>query len=175
MTQPPPPFQPDSNVDHAWHDGYNLGLGHGAASVPRPTHPVVWVVTGAVGALAIAGAMFGAVTLIGKANAPTVFTMTGTMSLDSSDSSSTGSGCVGDGGYDDIHSGTEVKVTNGDGKTVATGRLESGDRSSGECVLPFTIKGVPAGSEFYEVEVSHRGGLTYSEAEAREPLFFSLG
>ncbi|MFE4501722.1 hypothetical protein ACFRFQ_17865 [Rhodococcus sp. NPDC056743] len=175
MTQPQPPFQPDSNIDHAWHDGYNLGVNHGIALAPKRTHPLIWVLVGAVGTMAVGGFIAGAIALVNKTTKPGSFAITGTMSLSSSDAQRIGSGCVGDGGYDDIRPGAEVKVTDEAGKTLATGRLEGGETSNGECVLPFTVSGVPAGSTFYQVEISHRGGLTYSEAEAREPLAFSLG
>jgi hypothetical protein len=76
----------------------------------------------------------------------------------------TGSGL----GYDDIHEGTSVTVRDESGKTVAIGRLQRGDCSGGGCVYPFVVEDVPVGSKFYEVEVSHRGGVTFSRQDLDE-------
>lgn len=105
------------------------------------------------------------------------FTMTGLLSLSSSDARSTGSpdGCAGDGGYDDIRGGALVTVQDSSGKIVGTGALDSGYDSGIICVFSFRVADVPDDSDFYSVEVSHRGGLTYTNAEAREMLSFSLG
>lgn len=68
------------------------------------------------------------------------------------------------GGYDDIDRGAQVRVRNGDGKTIAVGSLGRGVQTSGEladCRFPFSVK-VPDDEDFYSIEVSHRGELTYS-------------
>lgn len=73
--------------------------------------------------------------------------------------------CSGSGGYDDLHSGTQVLVKDGAGKVLAKGNLESGKTGANKyCRFEFTIHDVPA-SDFYSVAVSHRGELTYSRDE----------
>jgi hypothetical protein len=76
--------------------------------------------------------------------------------------------CVGDGGYSDIGPGAQVTVTDQKGELIATGTLSMGERGMTNdtwvCRFAFTVPDVP-GADFYTIEVSHRGGLTYSTAE----------
>jgi len=104
------------------------------------------------------------------------------------------SNCYGAGGYDDIDSGTQVMVKNGDGKILATTTLHPGaGQTAGDvladgavtttttydgygssflntvvrCTFPFEVE-VPSGEKFYSVTVGsngHRGTLTYSKAD----------
>jgi hypothetical protein len=74
----------------------------------------------------------------------------------------TGSSCSGSGGYSDIDTGSSVTVYDGSGAVVATGILGSGRAtSSSTCEFAVTVPDVPAGSDFYQVEVSHRGKVTF--------------
>lgn len=83
--------------------------------------------------------------------------------------------CWGKGGYDDIREGAQVVVTDASGATVGIGRLAtgqpsvSGDRAT-KCVFRWEVTGVPDGSSFYAVEVSHRGKLQYSRTEVVNPI-----
>ena len=73
--------------------------------------------------------------------------------------------CQGSGGYSDIRSGVTVTAKDGDGRTLATGRLDPGTRESNtRCVFAFEIRDVPQ-AEFYSFEVGRRGELTYTHAE----------
>ena len=90
--------------------------------------------------------------------------------------------CAGEGGYDDIAVGAPVKVTDADGSIVGRGELDvsllAGFSEAGtptSCELKFTVSGVPAGKGFYSVEVSHRGAVTFDEADLAEPVKLSLG
>ena len=74
------------------------------------------------------------------------------------------SGCSGSGGYDDIDFGTEVVVRDGDGQLLATSMLESGEDDLLGCTFPFEVTDVP-NADFYSIEVSHRGDLSYSHSE----------
>ena len=48
------------------------------------------------------------------------------------------------------------------GAVVATGSLGVGAKVADHiCRFPLTVKGVPA-SDFYSIEISHRGSQTYS-------------
>ncbi|GAA2873688.1 hypothetical protein GCM10010472_33700 [Pseudonocardia halophobica] len=89
---------------------------------------------------------------------------------------SSGSVCSGGGGYSDIHAGTGVTIANAAGAVIATGSLSPGRASSSTtCDFTFTVPDVPAGEDFYQVEVSHRGTLTYTADELRAGLGLSLG
>lgn len=78
--------------------------------------------------------------------------------------------CSGTTGYDDVRAGAQVTVADAKGKTIAVGTLGDGRTdefstdSSGlyreTCVFPLKVTGVPD-SDFYSVEVAHRGELTY--------------
>ena len=79
--------------------------------------------------------------------------------------------CTGSGGYDDIRQGAAVTVYDDAGKVVGTGALDAGryasEDSTAPCLFPVSVAGVPGGSRFYQVEVSHRGKVTVSAAEAK--------
>ena len=87
-------------------------------------------------------------------------------------------GCLPEDGYDDVFTGTQVTVKDGAGKILGTGDLDYDETSPGnteshcEFVFDFTV----SSAAFYEIEVAHRGSLTYSAEELSEgPLRFSLG
>jgi hypothetical protein len=42
-------------------------------------------------------------------------------------------------------------------------------------VFQFAIDGIPAGNNFYSVEISHRGELQYSEDQMRDGIVATLG
>jgi hypothetical protein len=97
------------------------------------------------------------------------FLITGTITLTTSSlyppagaSPGIGSPCVGTGGFSDIQTGTDVTVTDEASRIVGIGHIVSSSRVNiVVCSLRFTVPGVPE-RPFYKVEVSHRGGLTYS-------------
>lgn len=76
--------------------------------------------------------------------------------------------CTGGGGFDDIRNGASVVVRDQTGVTIATGNIGPGKPDpafpSVTCVFPFTVLDVPQVA-FYEIEVSHRGGVSFSHAE----------
>lgn len=65
-------------------------------------------------------------------------------------------------GYDDIYVGSEMRIVDGAGETLAVGAID-GERSS--CLFTFRIENVPIGEKFYEIRITHRGGPTYTEEE----------
>jgi hypothetical protein len=102
---------------------------------------------------------------------PTTRTITGTLSLARSDAHwleiDHDVVCTsGKGGYDDIRPGAGVVVRDASGTVIGKSELLEGAAPDGEsrCYFPFGVD-VPTDVAFYEVEVSHRGGLTYSNAE----------
>jgi hypothetical protein len=92
--------------------------------------------------------------------------ITGTMALVNSGfiTRADGQGCEGTSGYDDIDQGTQVTVTDGGGKTLGVGALGIGRSESEICTFEFSIPNV-ADADFYKIEVSHRGELSYSKQE----------
>jgi len=94
--------------------------------------------------------------------------------------------CYGTGGYDDVNEGAQVVVKDSGGQVIGAGGLGPGlavgeptssRRFTDFCVFLFEVAALPD-SEFYSVEVSHRGELTYSatklEADGWE-VVLSLG
>jgi len=83
--------------------------------------------------------------------------------------------CTGYGGYDDIVPGAAVTVYDANGSVVATGLLGTGRPKSptdnSVCSFPVTVPGVPSGSRFYSVEITHRGKVTVSAADAQAGKF----
>jgi len=79
-----------------------------------------------------------------------------------------GDSCSGDGGYSDIDEGATVSVKNQSGTLIGSGRLGPGTVQGGStlkwCVFPFEVGGVKD-AQFFQVEVSRRGGLSYSKAD----------
>jgi hypothetical protein len=105
--------------------------------------------------------------------------VTGTLQLNS-DSVTTsglpmGFACAGNGGYSDIGPGAAVTISDESGKLLAKGSIEGSYAQAGSCVLTFKVFDVPAGAKFYKLEVSHRGEMSYTEAEARSGIQVSLG
>lgn len=102
---------------------------------------------------------------------PTSHTITGTMTLIDSSGWTSGEECYGTGGYDDIGEGSSVTIRDGRDAIIATGSLGGGtggeaylDDSTVSCNLSFSVADVPD-VDFYQIEVSHRGALSYSKAD----------
>jgi hypothetical protein len=76
-----------------------------------------------------------------------------------------GKACSVSGGYSDIQPGAMVVIKNQDGKILATGHLDAGKVVNlGRCDFAFLIQDVPD-ADFYLIEVSHRGEVTYSKKD----------
>jgi hypothetical protein len=83
-----------------------------------------------------------------------------------------GDTCYGTGGYDDISEGAQVVLRDGEGKVIGTSSLNEGHSNLGcevgdviaICTFEFIIEDVPS-SDFYSVEVSHRGEINFSHEE----------
>jgi hypothetical protein len=83
------------------------------------------------------------------------------------------------GGYSDIQIGAQVVIRDSAGTIVATGSLLPGTATEDNrrCDYPFVVEDVPT-SDFYSIEVSHRGELTYSHEELEDrdwEVMLSLG
>lgn len=129
------------------------------------------------GAAGIGGGILFALVQSGKIDNPLsrTFTITGTVTLTYGDFINTGSTCYGKGGYDDMRPGAPVVITDATQKIVAVGTIDSGTETVTECHLKFTIEDVPRGSDFYGIQITHRGRLQYAAADLEKPLTLSLG
>ncbi|WP_430331427.1 hypothetical protein [Rhodococcus sp. ACT016] len=117
-------------------------------------------------------------TAVRAASTPETFDITGMITLTGKTTSSglpTGFACAGAGGYSDLSPAAAVKVSDESGTLLAKGHLTGSSGRSGYCIFDFTVTDVPRGIKFYEVEISHRGGLSYTEAEAEDGLALTLG
>ncbi|MFZ3468062.1 hypothetical protein ACODT3_37005 [Streptomyces sp. 4.24] len=149
-----------------------------------------WLLPAGIGAAGlIVGFVLGAVTTgssdddatAGTPAGARTFTLTGTMTLNDADNinkyvdsvsgaRATYGDCLGKGGYKDLHAGASVTVYDSTGAVIATGSLGAakwGGSAQMRCEWPVAVPDVPAGRGFYQVEVSHRGKLKLSEAEAK--------
>ncbi len=84
-------------------------------------------------------------------------------------------------GYSDMREGAQVVVSDASGTTLALGTLGQGvidarqgadmhdpiERLSARCVFTFSVPGVPAGRQFYRLNLGHRGAPQYTEQELR--------
>ena len=116
--------------------------------------------------LGIIGVALGGWALVGKVT-KSDHTITGTLALVDTDSQGgldEGDLCSGSGGYDDIGPGADVKVTDGKGELIGSSNLGVGKYNGFACSFEFTVESV-RDADFYSVEVSHRGGLSFSKAE----------
>lgn len=98
---------------------------------------------------------------------PTTFVLTGTFELTDAVVGDGAGGCTGSEGYSDIFEGTAVTVYDATGTVVATGGLGESTRAGSTCRFDVAVSDVPTGRRFYRVEVSHRGTVQLTEAEAR--------
>lgn len=109
--------------------------------------------------------------------APATITVAGDLTL--TDSSvlryNEGTNCGGTGGYDDIRAGAQVVVRDSAGQAIGLGHLEEGvPENQVTCRFAFTVDDVPKTEGLYSVEVSHRGGISFSGDDA-SALRLTLG
>ncbi|MFE5368191.1 hypothetical protein [Streptomyces mirabilis] len=115
------------------------------------------------------------------ASTPKTFTLRGAMTLTNpTPLDYDHKACGGSDGFGDIRQGAGVTVYDAEGKILGTGALGPGryasEDSTAPCVFAVKVPGVPEGSKFYQVEISHRGKVTVSSAEAKAGKFAaSLG
>ena len=74
--------------------------------------------------------------------------------------------CAGQGGYNDMHDGTEVVVKDGAGVIIGTGRLDFDPTADGRAnVCVWRFEAPTKSSDFYSVSIGHRDPVTYSATE----------
>ena len=163
--EPPPPPEISSDGKFYWDGQRWLPMAGTAPVAPAPvarvtrgrSYPGRTLVIGCLGLIVLVVAGVLVVGVCGSNN-----TIHGTLTVQES----VGQGsCTGTGGYDDIHAGTQVTIRDQSGKLLATGLLDGGTPQGLEaCVFTFTIDHLPS-SDFYQVEVSHRGEISYSRSD----------
>jgi hypothetical protein len=154
-----------------------------SASVPTGRKRSTWIVLlGSLGGLMAALIVVVLVVLPGgksgrpSAVAPQPSTLTVVGSLSLHDVETDLNNCVGTGGYYDIQGGTQVVITDSANTAIAVGRLMPGTQNgSDECDFAFALADVPAGKGIYGIEVSHRGKLSFNEADLRHLINLTLG
>ncbi len=149
------------------------------ATNSRSRRPIILAAAVGAGAVAIVASVIGiAVVAFTADRAPDTFEIQGAITLEDNITTSglpSGYECAGKGGYKDIGPGVAVTVMDEAGTLLAKGAIGKSSGGASGCWLDFTVPSVPRGSQFYKVEVSHRGELTYTESEAESGLAFSLG
>ena len=120
----------------------------------------------------------GGFVLIGRAE---VATSTAAPTDTTAAAPATGKPCTAPTAYADVAQFAPVTVKNSAGKTVATGQLGGGLAASVAsgfvCEFPFIIRGVPDGSDTYDVAIGNRPDQTFQASELRinTPAILSFG
>ncbi len=107
------------------------------------------------------------------------FILTGTFQLNNASIRTSGLApgynCAGEQNYSDIGPNAPVTVTDGTGKLLAKGAIQSSYGEQGWCLLLFRVNDVPGGAKFYKVQVAQRVEMSYTEAEAKAGINISYG
>jgi hypothetical protein len=137
---------------------------------PAPRRNLVPILIAALAAALVAVIVLVVVLTAGgndESAAAETFTLNGSMAMKFGDVSGAGDQCAGSGGYDDIRKGAQVTVYDDKGAVVGTSALTgSSFGTDSGCTWFFQVE-VPAGPDFYQVEVSHRGKITVTPEEAK--------
>lgn len=140
-------------------------------------------VTAALAAFALTGCTTG-----DSDNAPSptavvkTVAITGQVRLKQPAMAGAGIPCDGHSGYDDIHGGAPIIITDGTGKTVATSRLQQGETfdnwaglpGADECRFLFTAA-VPDGHDFYRLVIGARRPVMLTRMDMESPIVLTLG
>lgn len=103
---------------------------------------------------------------------PATFDLLGEFTLTEGAISDGMEGCEGTGGFEDIALGTSVTVYDAAGTIIATDALVLSEYDgAGSCTFDVSVSNVPAGQDFYQVEISHRGKIQLSAEEAKAGQF----
>lgn len=94
-------------------------------------------------------------------NAKHTHTVTGALGL-SWTFDAAGQPCQGKGGYSDLTAGASVILRDEHDTILASTTLNQGTGDDVSCKFSFTLTDVPDTAQFYVIEVSHRGQISYS-------------
>ncbi|OBB57082.1 protein kinase [Mycobacterium sp. 852013-51886_SCH5428379] len=75
--------------------------------------------------------------------------------------------CAGTNRYSDIGPNAPVTVEDESGKLLAKGAVERSRNERDGCAVSFSVSEVPAGAEFYRIQVGAQPEMSYTEAEAK--------
>jgi hypothetical protein len=169
--------------------GYGPVPGYGYAPTPvsRKTKPLLVGLIVGLGLIGLAGSIVAGTVLIGAHVAPTsaptatmkptpsptplTHAVTGTLvltdtSIYSSGITAGGGACEGSGGYSDLSAGVSVILKDENDKTIAATSLGEGvGATSLICTFYFTLSDVPDTATFYNIQISHRGTVSFSHAD----------
>jgi hypothetical protein len=114
-------------------------------------------------------ALGGGYVLLGAGGHPThqvagTFVVTDT-SIYASGITAFGSTCEGSGGYSDLSAGVSVILKDENDKTISATSLGEGTGNSTVCTFKFTLADVPDNATFYNIQISHRGTVSFSHAD----------
>jgi hypothetical protein len=104
---------------------------------------------------------------------PSAFVLIGhvTIALPASSTDAAGSACQAPAGATDIAAGTPVTVTDTAAHNLASGVLGTGvvarNGDGAACQFPFNIRGVPGGSDPYEIAIGNRPPQPFAAADLR--------
>lgn len=123
-----------------------------------------WVAILAFVALAACGG--GSSSSASKSSSASTHSVNGDLTILGAHNDRVGGCQMQESGYSDISKGTQVTVTNESGTIIGSTSLGEGSSSprGDGCLWPFTVPDVKNAS-FYTITVSHRGPLTFSEAQ----------
>jgi hypothetical protein len=132
------------------------------------------VMVGIIGTVAVQAATGGSENAAGPtptaAASATTFTFTGKFQLNGCTnwSNTSGTGCVGIGGYSDVQRTTPVTIYDDKATILGTTTLGVGRYADGGgCEFRLSIAGVPADRPFYSVEVGRRGKIIATADQAK--------
>jgi hypothetical protein len=143
--------------------------GYVPAAAPAAHHKGrALVIAGAIILIAIL-ALGGGYVLLGAGGHPThqvagTFVLTDT-SIYSKGITAYGTICEGTGGYSDLSAGVSVILKDENDKTIAATSLGTGTGNSLICTFHFTLPDVPDNATFYNIQISHRGTVSFSHAD----------
>lgn len=110
---------------------------------------------------------------------PELFTLAGILRLPDDAVKTTdlpdGYTCAGTRVYGDVGPNTPVTVQDESGTLLAKGAIQGSNRGPDACLLRFRVDEVPTGARFYRIQVAQQPEVSYTEAEAKAGVDFSLG
>ncbi|WNO76001.1 MULTISPECIES: hypothetical protein [unclassified Streptomyces] len=177
-TYPPPPSQPPTAPAARSRWSHTLTVALIGFSAGAGIVGAAWWATSATSDSKETTTVSAAASATTAAVGSEPFDLTGTFVLTDGVISDGATSCKGSGGYDDIGMGTSVTVYDAAGAVIGSSGLfiSTHDKTAGTCTYQIAVEAVPGGHDFYQVEISHRGKIQLSAADARAGSFAgSLG
>ena len=83
--------------------------------------------------------------------------------------------CAGAGDFGDLGPEAPIIVEDESGKLLAKGQIDGSSKMDDECLLEFRVSDVPAGAQFYRVQVGQQREMSFTEDEAKAGVEFLMG